>query len=1019
MRITVFATLILFPLLGFSQKNIEQKSSIEIIREGYAAFEDKKYEESIELYSKISINDTNYTLSQYEKAYSYFSLLEYDNAAKTLEDVLKLDLLYKTNQDVYSLLGSAYDEAKKMDLSIEAYTRGIKKFPKAYNLYYNRALVYTKLNKHKESIEDLKMAVTCYSGHAASHYHLGLYAFNEGHYTEAAMSLITNLFLDPTSDYANHTLVLLENISSGSAEEVSKNFNWDEEDDFKDISVLFKNRVALEKAYKVKLSVNCSYGKQLHFLLSNLKYDKNNKGFWNQTYLPLLLDVMKNNQFDNMILYSLQSSNSAKVISKIKSKRAKIDAFLKYAQPAWVNFSGRKYIEFEGKKQDVYIVYGTKCISRMGKINDQNQSIGTWYSFHPNGSVDMIAKYDDKGVQQGEWVTYNMYNGQLATKIPFDDDKVTGDVKIYYLHGELREKKTYKEDIQMDTVFMYYRSGDIMRTYVVKNDLKNGESIQYHENGQIDYKCFYKDDLYDGSYKAYHTNGQLALDFKYVNDKADGPYLKYYPNGQKMISCTYVLDLMEGTYENWYSDGTKKEVSNFKAGTQIGEYKLYYSNGQISESGIYDESGKNNGTITKFDLDGIKYGEFIYKKGELVEMSSFNKKGEQFYKSNKKGKKIEYKVHYPNGVLKTDGVFENEIREGDWKYFDEYGNLETKEVYVKGLITDTAFIYFPNGNLSVVNVYKDGVLNGLSLNYNSFGQLIREGLYVNGSEEKDWYSYYDNGVLSIENFYTEGSLHGVQVYYDVNGKLDSYKEYEYGRLVSQDYTDTLGNIIDSYGEFHGDVVLHDASNSFVRFEGHFQNGLNTGITKYYNPNKKIQSIGKHINDLREGDWKTYNEDGILTFEGNYINGEREGVVKLYYDNGAIKSISNYKQGELNGQDVDYYDNGKKEIETTYLDGKKHGKATYYDEEGNVFMYRYFDYGVFRSYSYLGKDGKEVAKIDLKLGNNLIVTYYSNGKKANEHNRKNGLIEGHYITYNSKGILYEDCHNGNLCGARIT
>ncbi len=1002
MRIKFLFVIPFLPLLGISQKNIEEKNSIDIINEGIEAYRKEKYADAIDLYGKVSLNDTNYTLAQFEIADSYFALLEYGKAQSTLEELLKLNLLYEYNNDIYNKLGVAYSEDKKLDKAVLTLTEGIIKYPKSYLLYYNRALVHMKLKKHKEAIEDYKMAISCKAGHASSHYQLGLYAMHEGKYSEASLSFITFLLLETKTQRANEVLILLENMSNGEVEEVSKSFVWEEKDNFDDHNVLFKNKVALEKAYKVKLSIECAYGKQLHFLLENLKYNKENTGFWNQTYLPLLQQIVKDEKFDDLILFSLQSSGSDKVKSKLDAKRSKLTDFLSYAKVQWADFASRKYVAYEGVVQHVYVDYSNTGLASLGLVNDAKLPVGKWTFYHNNGSKKMTGTFSSEGKRTGKWTVYNLYNGKISSTINYLNGKIDGEVNNFYLYGELKDKKFFKDDKLDDTVFMYFRSGDLFRKYAVSNDLMNGAYVEYHENGQISSSYSNKDAVPNGPYRAYHPNGKIALDFNLVNNEIDGLYAKYYPNGQKQILVNYKLGNRDGLYQTWYSNGSISEISNYKDGNQVGEFKDYLLNGVISYSGVLDESGKQNGFAVNNDFDGKKYIEREFKKGELITLMCFNKKGEQIYKSSKRGKKLDYKVYYPDGTLKAEGLYENDEREGEWKFYDEYSNLSGIENYEKGQIVDTVTYYYANGQVKEKTVYDQGVLNGLSLHYNIFGELTREGLYLNGEADKDWYGYFDNGVLSYENYYVDADQHGVQVSYDVNGKLDTYKEYEYGRVISQNFADTSGTIIDKYGEFHGVVKLHDACNSFIRYEANYKNGMSDGVSKYIGPNNHVETIGSFVNGQKEGEWLSYFSNKVLSNKKIYVNDELDGISKRYNKEGVLVENTTYVNGELNGQDTDYHPNGKKSVETMYLDGKKHGKATYYDEEGSVVMFRYFDYGVFRSYSYLGADGKEVAPIFLGPGNNLIVTYFQNGKKATEHNRKNGLIEGVYYDYYSNG-----------------
>ena len=1009
-----------FPLIAISQKNIEEKSAIDLIQEGLDLYEKEKYDESINSYSKVSLNDTNYSVAQYEIALSYFALDDYSKAITTLKELINLNLLYAHNNDMYTLLGSAYDENGQLDKAIETYNIGIKKFPKNYSLYYNRALAFSKLKKHKEAIEDFKTAITCKAGHASSHYQLGLYATHEGHYTEAALSFITYLILDPNSQRANEVISILENLSNGEYDEKSKGFTWDEEEDYSQLNEFFKNKVALEKAYKVKLTIDAAYARQLHFILSNIKYDKENPGFWNQTYIPFLLDIYQNDKFDEMILFSLQASGSDKVQSKLKSKKSKITDFLKFAQQKWIEHSRIKFTEFEGENQLVYIESGDYGMKSIGRVNDQNQPIGKWYYYHANGTLSTIAEFTDKGLKTGNWETFNKFNGKTATKLVFENDELNGPVSIHYLQGEVKEKKIFKDGKLEDTIYIFYRSGDLMEKYAVKNDLKNGDVFGYHENGKLSYKYTFIDAVPNGPYVSYHPNGKVSVEFTLKNNNFDGMHTSYYPNGQKKSQVKYIEGKKDGVSEIWYSTGQLQEKAIYKEGKQIGEFTDYNTNGTISYSGILDESGKQNGLTTNFDLDGKKYLEHEYKKGELIQIHCYNKKGDEIYKASKKGKKLDYRIYYPDGVLKTEGLFENDSRQGKWKFYDRHSNISAIESYDKGSLIDTAYYFHKNGKLKSKESYQNGELNGLFLEYNIFGTLIREGLYKDGQWDKDWYLYNDEGILTSEYFYVDGENHGIQKNYGLNGKLESFREYEYGRIISQNFLDTLGNIIDQYGEYHGEVKLHDATNKYIRYDAFCKNGSNDGLCTWFGPTNNIETKGNFVNDKREGKWSYYYDNGKIQKELNYINGLIEGTVKAYSQDGILIGLTNYVNDDIEGVDIQYYDNGNKEVETNFLNGEKHGKSTYYDEEGNIYMIRYYNYGIFKSYSYIGKDGKEVTPIELLPGNNLIVTYYQNGVKACEHNRKNGLIEGHYIVYNSKGKMYSDevFENGEFHGKSI-
>lgn len=1004
-KIIFFANLILTGTV-FSQKNVEEVNSIDIIREGIELHDKENYTDAIEKYSKVSVNDTNYSLAQFEIALSHFSMKEYKNAQKVLTDLLSLNLLYKYNNDIYGLLGSAYDEDGQLQKSVDTYTEGLKKFPMCYKLWYNRAYTYEKMEKFNEAIQDYQQALICKPNHQQSHYRLGMIAFNEEKYTKGALCLMTALVVNPNSDLANHILVTLENISNGAQELKSHGFTWNDSEDFDQLDELFKNKVALESSYKVKLTIKAAYGKQIHFLLSNLKYDKNNLGFWNRTYLPLLMDIYAANKVDDMVLYTLQSSGSESVQSKLRSKKSKITAFVTYAGGKWAEHVTLKYTELGGVDQFVFAAYEDGAMVRKGKLENQIP-VGKWYYYYPSGALSMIGEFSSTGEKTGLWEIYNELNGKIESKINFKNDKLNGDAFFYYIQGDLKEKKFFKDGSLNDTLYIYYRSGDLLEKYVLKDGVKEGPVLGYYENGKLNYSYSFKGGKADGPYKSYYTDGQLFKEFTLKDDLYEGAFVTYHANGKKASAANYKAGKLEGLFESWYPNGQLNEKLNFTEGKQVGEHVEYYTNGNLSLKGEMDESGKQNGTYTTYDLDGKKYIEQTYKKGDLIEVACFDKKGTELFKSSKKGKNLDYKIYYPDGILKTEGKYENGNRSGKWSFYDEYGTLSAIESYKDGLMEDTAFYYHRNGKIKNKQAYKNGEENGLYLAYNAFGILVAEGLCVDGQRDKDWYWYNEDGSLKDENYYINGEMHGLQKSYSVNGKLNDWEEYEYGRLISRNFLDTNGNVLESYGEFHGDVSLHDVLNKYVRFKATYKNGSVDGTATWYGPTGAIETTGKFTNNERIGTWKYYHENGKLAKDLNYLYGELEGVQKDYNEEGILINTVTFVNGLKNGIEVSCYDSGKKEADINYLDDERHDKAVYYDENGAIYMIRYYKQGVFKSYSYLTKEGKEHEPILLTNGENKIVTYFQNGQKSCEHTRINGWLEGHYILYNNKGQVLSD------------
>ncbi len=1002
----IIACFLLFTSNVSAQKNIEDKSAAEVFLEGMFLNYDKKYEEAINVYEKVSINDTNYSAAQIEIANCYYVQEDFKSTQDVLVELLSMDLPYSKNNRAYNLLGLAYEKDRKFDKAIEVFDKALKLFPYNSSLYSNRGYTYENAEKYTEAVKNYKRAIQLNPNSAGNHYHLGMLAANDGLYAEAILSLTTFILLENNTERAQKALHTMEQISDLTFDAKPKNIDWEYEPDyFEKLNQSIKDKSSV--AQKMKFSIPTPLGDQLYYILRTSHYQKENEGFWNQFYMRFYEEVYKNNKIDGLVMCTLQPTPEEVIAKKLKRKKSKITVFMNWAQVIWETKKEYQFLEVEGKKQHVLVGYNSSGIRACGTYDANDKPIGTWYYFFTNGAMRMMGNYNDENLEQGLWTWYNAYNGKKKNSVHYKNGVANGEAFVYYYSGELNQKRRFRDNELEDTIFNYYRSGDLFEKYAVSGGKKNGAFVDYHENGQLDHSYSYVLGFAQGPYKKYYANGVLSDEFTLMNDKIEGVRKEYYPNGAKRSELNYKEDRLDGVYKVWYSNGNLEIERNYKNGNQVGKFTEYYSNGAKSFDGEVDETGKQNGTCTYYDYDGKKYEEQDFKRGELIEVRSINKKGEVFHHSDKRGKKIDFKAHYPNGVLRVEGLYMDNIRTGEWKYYDRHGNIESIDFYQNGMLSDTATDYFANGAVKTKSIYSYDELNGIYLKYNILDTLIEEGIYIGGIRDRDWYVYNSDGKLKGEYYYNDGRQQGIQKTYGVNEKLSNWKEIELGKIVSQLFLDTNENKIDQYGQFQGEIKLHDPSNTYVRYSGTYKNGLANGKSTWYDIDGSVLVEGNYINGDEDGVWKWYTEDGVLKKEVTFLLGTEHGILKLYHPNGKLSHEANFVSGDRQGIVKDYFSNGNLSVETNFMDSEKHGKSTYYDYSGNVIMNRYYDKGVLVSYSCTDKTGNEITPIQLTKGKNMIVTYFSNGNKASEHTRENGLIEGKYIQYNMNGTILSE------------
>ena len=147
-----------------------------------------------------------------------------------------------------------------------------------------------------------------------------------------------------------------------------------------------------------------------------------------------------------------------------------------------------------------------------------------------------------------------------------------------------------------------------------------------------------------------------------------------------------------------------------------------------------------------------------------------------------------------------------------------------------------------------------------------------------------------------------------------------------------------------------------------RYEGTFENGIETGVFKYFDDTKagkviatrdfskgngycyvtmfdrkdNIVSEGLLLNKEHEGEWKIFHKESkiVMTSE-NYKKGKLNGIKKIFYDDGAVAEILIYTDGKRNGNYKKYGVNEKILEDLNYKNDELHGEATYYDGLGNI------------------------------------------------------------------------------------
>jgi uncharacterized protein len=1005
----IFVILVFISTLSFAQKEAPI-NSVELFNRGFEFYSKGEYEEALAQFEKIDRNDTNYVLALVKKSLIYLQLEKYEDGIKVCKEGLSLNS--DEEYTFYVNLGVFTNKVKRPKEALDIFDEALKKYPKSYMIYYNKGVVYKTMEKIPEAIQMYKETILLNPHYPNAHLNLGAIAADEGKITQAVLCYNMFIMLQPNTSLSLAVLQRLNEIVTSKYEKKITGVALSPEggDDFSEMDLIISNYAALSKGFKVPGKIDLPIVKQSYALFSKLEYDKNDKGFWMQTYVPFFKEVFKQEKFEVYAYFSVQSSKNEEHIKLVKKKEADILAFSNWAEGYIDRVQEVRMTEINGKRQEMHYWYDENkhSVLLISNTNPQNGKLRGYSEYYfSTGMLSSKGIFDENGDKQGLW-TFYYFNGSKSQETNFNNGLMDGAFKLFYKDGTLKsEGKAVNGKLQGQRKD-YNKAGLINSIYYYKDDQQEGKFFSYLANGDKDYEAKYEKGNLTDSLCEYYFANQLASVKMQKNNLNNGPIKTYYRSGKLSSEVNGLNGLNEGEYKSYYENGQLKNKGRYSAGIQVGVWKNYFSNGIVSDESPFDEKGKLTGIYKEYDEDGKIFSELDYVKNGITGYRYYDKSGKIFKEGKKEKGTFEYKGYHLNGVLKAEGIYTVEGKKGRWKYYDQYKNLYLEEDFTdKGMIDGKARNYYQGGDLKDETSYKDGLQDGYFASYYRNGKLEREGWFVNGISQGYFNSYYPDGTIELKNYYVKNNLKGYQQHFTVRGKLDKEEVYNDGFLEKTIFYDTLGAVTET-------VELKNETGTFIT---HFNNGKESlkgpyvlGIAHgkfiWYHYNGKVSVEGNYYYGKKNDIWKWYDEDGKLITEGSYSFKELDGKWKHYYPDGKLKSMDLYDKGNLSGERLSYYENEQVEFKKKYKDNEEEGEAFYYDETGALQMVRKYKKGIAMAYSYLGSDGKLVPFIDILGGTAKCVSYYQNGNKSREYEMIKGYFQGKFIEYFSNGKIHE-------------
>jgi len=457
----------------------------------------------------------------------------------------------------------------------------------------------------------------------------------------------------------------------------------------------------------------------------------------------------------------------------------------------------------------------------------------------------------------------------------------------------------------------------------------------YYPNGQVSSEGYLRNGQPDGYWKTYFENGSLKSEGNRIDFLLDSTWTFYDENGNKTLEVNYKAGMKEGKRFTYRENETIEE--NFSNDIKQGQTIYYYLDNRIFRI-INFENGLEEGMAKEYADDGRVILITTYRKGFLISRERINR-------LDSEGRKQGYwKFFHKNGLVKLEGFYLNDLKNGFFKEYDSTGKLVEATKWLKGEIQEQAEEltklevskeYYPDGKIAVFQTFKNGIPHGVKRDYSKEGTIVSGSLYkegkliASGITREDgvrngaWKDYYSDGKLKAEGNYKDGKMIGKWNFYHVNGKIEQIGEFDkQGRPVGKWlWYYPSGNLLreEHYigGKADGMMSEYSETGDLIA-EGDYIDGEEEGQWKYNIGNFKEE--GRYSYGLRHGLWKHYYNDGTLMFQGEFINGKPHGKHTVFWDNEKIKDETTYEMGIKQGNSYSYNYSGELILVITYQDG---------------------------------------------------------------------------------------------------
>ena len=439
--------------------------------------------------------------------------------------------------------------------------------------------------------------------------------------------------------------------------------------------------------------------------------------------------------------------------------------------------------------------------------------VGLWTNFDQEGNT--ISKGERVNNQpHGVWQFFE--EGSLKEEATFKAGVKEG-AQTFWIDGIMTDSVTWVQGNKEGWAFRFGSDGHATMKMPYKQDQKEGKAITFNAQGKPHGHRWFKNDRLVASedFNRFDEDGMKT-----------GPWKVFHPSGREVQTGFYEAGLKHGVFQFFDARGKLQRVVTYRHGVEVKPEKgnkpqvevvsITRENGSVAETVTYVD-GVKDGVTRRYDEEGQIVGGALFQQDILAAEGVTTEQGKR---------EGPWKEFWPDGSLKSEGLYTNGLKEGKWMFYRPSGEKEQEGVYLNDQVHGTWTWWYAGGALHRKESYSKGDPDGVFLELDSAGEALVSGQHVAGEREGLWRVHVNDHVE--EGRYLAGQKHGKWTHTYGSGKRE--------------------------------------------FEGEFDFGQPVGKHQQWHPNGVLEEVGKYEGGAKHKKWRLYDEAGVLLHEYIYRYG---------------------------------------------------------------------------------------------------------------------------------------------------